>query len=358
MQIGIIYSDLITENGQTKWYVFQNPDPGKLTVYLKTVSSSTVDYDLHLFKLNEDTMTLIEQTSSTYGPNMNEQVAKISDGGIYYIAVDAWQGFDVNNPFAFIIQHSPIYDNNEPNDNIWQANVYTNSINLTGTIDNDFDVDWFIFSLEKESVLNTRLSNPANSTYQLDIFDANLNYLASFSENQDYNNYRFQAGTYYMRVIPVSSYDANTNYTLTVQESTPSLTNPVRAEITSINSDGGVEGYIDYGEGKKWRIKTNITINGKLLDEHGLGVPNTKVEFTVTARLNNREHSDYSYTDANGNFSVPIFDISPAIGEYSYSTGRNMHLYDIVELKAESNQNVLILNETSLYHFAYSYYIG
>ncbi|MCM3763141.1 hypothetical protein M3212_20700 [Alkalihalobacillus oceani] len=72
---------------------------------MQTVASQNVDYDLHLFKLNESTMMLEEQLSSTYGPALDEQIARISDEGIYFIAIQSWQGFDINNPFAFIVQH-------------------------------------------------------------------------------------------------------------------------------------------------------------------------------------------------------------------------------------------------------------
>lgn len=47
----------LTEDGQQKWHHFTNETSGKLTVILQTVQSSSVDDDLHLFKLNEDTIT-------------------------------------------------------------------------------------------------------------------------------------------------------------------------------------------------------------------------------------------------------------------------------------------------------------
>lgn len=147
IQMDTVYSDYLTEQIQTRWYVFEASEAGKLTAYMQTVASTFVDYDLHLFKLNESTMTLEDQVYSTYGPSMNEQVATLTTGGIYFIAIDSWNGYDNTNPFAFIVTHSPSFDNNEPDDNIWQATIYSTTFNHFGTIDNEFDQDWIILSL-------------------------------------------------------------------------------------------------------------------------------------------------------------------------------------------------------------------
>ncbi|CUB24721.1 hypothetical protein BN2127_JRS7_02608 [Bacillus subtilis] len=54
---------------------------------------------------------------------------------------------------------------------------------------------------------------------------------------------------------------------------------PYKASITNISTDGGVYGKINYGQGQFWRVKYNITISGKLLDQNGQPVPNAPVRF-------------------------------------------------------------------------------
>ncbi|WP_077706518.1 pre-peptidase C-terminal domain-containing protein [Virgibacillus dokdonensis] len=97
-----VYKDYITEEGQQKWYRFENSMAGKLTVVMQTVQSTSIDYDLHLFKLNEETMTLEEVVTSSYGGGKNEQLSKLTEGGIYYIAVNSVSGADPNSPFALL----------------------------------------------------------------------------------------------------------------------------------------------------------------------------------------------------------------------------------------------------------------
>ncbi|MCR6112154.1 Ig-like domain-containing protein [Bacillus sp. A301a_S52] len=346
-----VYQDVLTEEGQTKWYLFENIEPGKLTVFLQTVNSENIDYDLHLFKLNEDTMTLENQLSSTYGPGMNEQLAQISDGGIYFVAVSSWEGYDENTPFYFTVLHSSDYDSQEPDDNIWQATLYNNEIQVNGTVDNEFDLDWKMLSLDEEKILNTRLAHNADASYQLDIFDMNLNLLASFSDNQSYNNYVFPEGDYFIRVASTSSYDAMEAYNLSMTEAGPP---PSRVNVTRIDSDGGVQGYIDYGYGNFWRIRSNITIHGQLLDNNGNPVANAPVEFTVIREINNTPISGASTTDSDGNFSVNINNIGPAAGYLSYYTGYRIHYFDLIPLIASSNSVQLQSNESGVYHFAYS----
>ncbi|MEF2294007.1 pre-peptidase C-terminal domain-containing protein [Virgibacillus dokdonensis] len=102
IDIGGVYKDYITEEGQQKWYRFENSMAGKLTVVMQTVQSTSIDYDLHLFKLNEETMTLEEVVTSSYGGGKNEQLSKLTEGGIYYIAVNSVSGADPNSPFALL----------------------------------------------------------------------------------------------------------------------------------------------------------------------------------------------------------------------------------------------------------------
>ncbi|RFA33517.1 hypothetical protein CAI16_14355 [Virgibacillus dokdonensis] len=264
IDIGGVYKDYITEEGQQKWYRFENSMAGKLTVVMQTVQSTSIDYDLHLFKLNEETMTLEEVVTSSYGGGKNEQLSKLTEGGIYYIAVNSVSGADPNSPFAFLVQHSPSYDQNEPDDNIYQASAYLNNIYLSQTIDNGYDMDWIIFQVDEEKTFTVNLNNPSSANYQLDIFDPELNALAGLGDNTNYSIV-FPAGTYLLRVQSTSlEHDADQKYTLDIREKAKEGTSVV---ISNIGTDDNVEGYIDYGYGYKYRIKNFINVKGQLFDE-------------------------------------------------------------------------------------------
>lgn len=182
----LVYTDLITEEGQVNAYEYTVTSPVKLTVYLETVASTSVDYNLHVFKLNESTNELEEQVSSTYGPGVHEQISKI--------------------------------------------------------IDNGFDTDWSYLNItsSKELIVNMR---SLSSNYQIDFFDTNLNYLLTLNPNVNYT-INFPAGQYLIRITPLSTDTLNQEYVFSVQEPVTSTAN---ATITSITSDGGVQGKVDYG---------------------------------------------------------------------------------------------------------------
>lgn len=355
ISIGNVYSDIITQENEQKWYVFENDEPGKLTVILQTVQSSSVDYDLHLFKLNEETMTLEEQITSSYGPGINEQLSRIADPGIYFICINSFQGYDANTPFYFLINYSETYDSKEPDDNIWQAPVYTDEIFQNQTLDNYYDVDWFVFQVSSNKTLAVNLTDPSNpdlnTGYQLDIFDQNLNPLASLSSNTHYS-VTFQPGVYLLRVVHGSSYNPQQEYTLNITREV------ARAVISKVDSDPNVAGYVNYGYGYKWRIEHYAVFHGQLLDNNGSPVPHADVLVAIETRLNNKIYTETGLTDDNGNFSISISNIQEAIGEYSWYGPVSIHYYDIIPLVILSNGKTIECNENSLYHFAYSIYHG
>ncbi|MDX8044981.1 carboxypeptidase-like regulatory domain-containing protein [Gracilibacillus sp. S3-1-1] len=296
-----------------------------------------------------------EHVFSSYGPTIDEQLAKIGDKGIYFIAIQSLVGFDTDTPFAFTVKHSTTYDSNEPNDNILRANVYQNSIDHSGIIDNSFDIDWMTLLLDEDKVINTYLDNPSKAPYRLDIFDNNLNFITSLNENESHT-INLNSGQYYIRVLPITTaFDDTSFYTLTMEEVAPTK-NPVRTTISHIESDGGVEGFIDYGYGKMWRVKSNITIHGQLLDVDGIGVPNHPVETLIQVVLNEKQYSNSVTTDSNGNYSIQVSKLSPAVGKYSFFTGSHQHLYDIIPIVFTSNGQLLESDISMLYHFGYSYY--
>ncbi|WP_121641321.1 carboxypeptidase-like regulatory domain-containing protein [Virgibacillus sp. Bac330] len=353
IDIGGVYKDYITEEGQQKWYRFENSMAGKLTVVMQTVQSTSIDYDLHLFKLNEETMTLEEVATSSYGGGKNEQLSKLTEGGIYYIAVNSVSGADPNSPFALLVQHSPSHDQNEPDDNIYQASAYLNNIYLRQTIDNGYDMDWIIFQVDEEKTFTVNLNNPSSANYQLDIFDPELNALAGLGDNTNYSIV-FPAGTYLLRVQSTSlEHDADQKYTLDIREKAKEGTSVV---ISNIGTDDNVEGYIDYGYGYKYRIKNFINVKGQLFDENGITVPNANVEARIVAVRNDKVYMESSTTDRNGNFIIEIPSIQEAAGKYAYTAPASHHYFDIIPIVFLSNGNVLDSNENSLYHFAYSTY--
>ncbi len=127
---------------------------------------------------------------------------------------------------------------------------------------------------------------------------------------------------------------------------------PYKASITNISTDGGVYGKINYGQGQFWRVKYNITIGGKLLDQNGQPVPNAPVRFEADTKVGNTTQTASGTTDANGTFEVPMY-LGPAAGYYTYYTSVSVHYYDIIPFRVYSGDSRLASTDNSLYHFAY-----
>lgn len=353
IEIGNVYTDTISAEGQAKWFTFNNDTQGKLSVIMQTVPSEDINYDLHLFKLNEETMTLEEELISSYGPGKNEQLSKISEPGTYFVAVNSVTGYDEATPFALLVQKSSNYDQSEPDDNIWQAPGYLNNVYTQQTIDNAYDMDWVLLQVDEGKTLSLNLNNPTGIEYQIDIFDTALNPLTGLDDNTHYN-IDFGAGTYLLRVQSTSvDFDPNQSYTLDIREAAGPATDVV---ITDVDTDDNVEGYLDYGYGDMYRIEHFMNISGQIFDENGISVPNTSVEVHFTTALNDEVYTETGVTDRDGNFTIGFSDINEAVGNYGYDNYSSYHYFDIIPLVVSSNGEILNSNEDSLYHFAYSIY--
>lgn len=196
-----VYQGYINENQQQRWYYLNLTDPGKLTVYMQTVNNANVDYDLHIFHLNTSTGSLENQFTSNYGPTMNEQLSYIVEPGYYFICINSYNGFDTANPFLFITNFSTQYDLAEPDDNINYAPVKEGTnLQLTQSIDNDFDVDWIQVNMTTNATVYLALNNvPQDKTYKMDIFDNNLKGLGTLEQNKSYN-LALTEGNYFFRI--------------------------------------------------------------------------------------------------------------------------------------------------------------
>ncbi|MGW9124416.1 Ig-like domain-containing protein [Paenibacillus chitinolyticus] len=352
---GAVYADKITEEGGQRWYVFQTNAPGKLTAYLQTIPSASIDYDLHLFRYDPATSSLVEQETSSYGPQSNEQISRIAPAGIYFLAVSAYTGFDANTSYYFTVVESPSYDAAEPDDNIWHAQEKTDSFTVSGqTIDNSLDADWIKYTVTAAKSFHIKLANSApGTTYQLQIFNQNLGSLGTVDQNKDVDA-SLTPGTYYLRVVSLNSYNASVPYSLTFSE----YKAPASVEIVSIKSEPNVDAgqRIDYGEGNKWRIQNYMTVTGLAKDASGAPAFNAPITVYIQTKLNNKIYSGTGTTSSNGTFSVAINGIQPAIGQNLFYGYVSTHYYDIIPLLVYSGGTQLNANDNSLYHYAYSIY--
>jgi len=353
--IGIdsVCGDTITSEGAERWYAFQNSFIQKLTVIMQAPNSSNIDYNLSLYKYNEETQNLDLVTDSIYYGTAYENLSAIGEKGIYFIRVNSAQGFDDQNQYIFEAISSSQYGKNEPDDNIYQAKPYSSSLSIVDTIDNDFDEDWSSLQLNSDTngVLSFQNSS-TKGTYEVRVYDDSLSLIATLKNTNSLTK-KFPKGTYYMRVLSLAGSDSTATYNLNFANKDSVIT---KATITDISSDAD-GGYMDYGYGKMWRVHYDMTVKGTAYNQYGNPVANQSITAGAKVVINGKLCTGTGTTDANGNFSIAIH-LGPASGNYSYDASRSTHYYDIIPFAMATSNGNISTNVSSLYHFAYSMYHG
>ncbi|WP_411349394.1 carboxypeptidase regulatory-like domain-containing protein [Paenibacillus sp. WLX2291] len=347
---GTAVSGYIDQQGGARWYYVNVASTLKLTAFLST-GTSNVDYDLTLYRLNTTNSTLEQVSYSAKGAGQYELLSHLATSGYYFISVTSYQGADTSNPFTLFTTLSDSYDKSEPDDNPFFAKDRgTTAFTSQQNIDNLLDEDWSKITLNAQSKVNLRLNNTsANGEYIIQLWNANLQNLGSLKQNNN-GQITLPAGTYYIQVYAPSTFDITTPYTLSVNYQSAAIT---RVAVSGITSDRGVQGFIDYGQGKKWRVGYNITVNGRAFDATGNPVSNGLVSINVTTKVGNHSVTIEGTTDSLGYFSVPM-NIGAAAGQLTYRGPVSTHYYDIIPITFRSNGTLLNADISTLYHYAYS----
>lgn len=206
----------MTAEGQQRWYMTYAP-AGKITVCLESISESSMDFNIHLFKYNTITGDISQVANSTYGAGAFEQLSYVSNEDSYYfIGVNTYSGYSADNSFALAVVYSDTYDSAENDDNFYERHVLNDIPDtITQTIDNPFDTDWTEFSLNENKGLAISFNNSGSKgTYVMNLYDANLNLIKSLTQGDSYNS-TFAKGTYYMKVISQDAdYDPSASYNI------------------------------------------------------------------------------------------------------------------------------------------------
>jgi len=140
--------------------------------------------------------------------------------------------------------------------------------------------------------------------------------------------------------------------------------------ITGINYPFMTDARVDYGAGEKWRVGSNVTvtIQGIVYDNDGNPLVNEKLSFLFLGHNGPSAVKQVEFvTDANGHFSFQVTS-SSAVGENWYDLPLATHYFDIVDIlffegtysssNLSTSRQIDNTSDSSMYHFAYSYYHG
>lgn len=202
---GDVVQGELSQTNEMRWYAFSLQQKNKISIILQMASS--VDADIYLFSLNQETSKLgLIGGSATEGKGVNEFCTQVLDTGIYYFAVSAYEG-NGKYGFAFYSTSDITYEINDTKENATQIGV---NIDINGFIDTPFDIDYYKFTISK----------PMIATLSADVLDYSFGMvnddtskIYKISKKDDV--YQFDAGTYYLVVYSKDNkYDSAKSYSI------------------------------------------------------------------------------------------------------------------------------------------------
>lgn len=346
-----IVSDAITEAGQQRWYALET-DGGKLTLDLNFENSANVDYDVLLYQYNsaDGVITMIDKSDTT---DKVEHFARIVDSGIYFIMVNGYSGYDAANKYSLAVIVTAQYDGQEVDDRLQDAYSFMDvGYSVTGTIDNDYDIDIQKYEVRKAGKVHIYLKNDNGSgnVYAMDVLGPDGARLATLKQNIKYDTDLPQCTIYFKVYCSTYRNDPNSTYTLSGD------TRVQAASVAVTHAGDAAEPIKDYVGGPYWRVYPNSYVEGVAYDSNGRPLADADVTILVEVEYNKQEIPANGRTDSQGKFKIQLENIGSGVGMYNTNvSGVARHFYDIVKVRFESNGASIPANVDHFYHFAYEY---
>lgn len=236
----------ITTAGEMRWYAFILNEKSKVTIPLQTVD--TLDADLYLYHLNEETYQLeLIGGSATSGLGVNEYFNNVLDAGIYYFAVGGYEG---SGNYAFAYYESTGDVASEINDTAATATNITFDSPISGVIDNPNDIDFYKITVSTPTIIQYSISSVDN--YSLLYAGKEGAEAAIYAINK---SYKIMPGTYYFAVLSENgNYSSTSTYTVNFKKigamsSDRSLTRVGISEAAGIIYQTNNQGSVNYVNG-------------------------------------------------------------------------------------------------------------
>ena len=347
IQVNSLVNDAITEEGQQRWYAFA-ANAGKLTLNLNFEGCGDVDYDIYLYQYNDE-HGVISRIDGMATTKRIEHFSRMVDAGIYFVLVNGYSGCDVEHVFTLGTVLSVYYDEQEVDDRLQDAfNLTTQNYSVTGTIDNQFDMDIQQYSVSDAGRMYFTLRNNGSSKniYAMELLDSYGNTLATLNQNTKYN-VDLPKGIYFFKVF-CSTFGSDYSSTYT-------LSGDIRrsaAKVKITHAGDAPRPIEDYKDGPYWRVTSTSYVSGTAYDANGYLLPNADIVIRVTTQPNDLDVYANGKTDSQGNFRIQL-NLGGGYGTYMYSTGISRHYYDIVPVSFLSNGKTIPADVDYFYHLAY-----
>ncbi len=230
----MVYQGAIETEGEYRWYGFAVNEKSKVTIFLQM--AETLDADLYLFSLDTETYSLdLVDGSAAEGLGVTEYYAQVLEPGIYYFAVNGYEG---TGQFAFAFFQSSQDANYEVNDALSTATSVSIGSSYTGVIDSPLDIDFYALSVSKAYIMNYSISS--SNGYSLLLANKSGSNAAIYSVGDSSNDVLIMPGTYYFAVLSEDDvYSTTSTYTVNFKK-VNELAADSSANIIGICSAAGI----------------------------------------------------------------------------------------------------------------------
>jgi len=321
IQMNVDYSNTIGIGTTSHYYTFTNSTSTKLTARIWDIPVAS-NLDITLYKYSTDTSNYIRVSYSVLTNASEEQLSYIAEPGEYLFAVERTSAVDTST-YQFSITTQSTYDSQEADDNYWDASVQSIFGQVIGTLDNNYDKDFIVFTTTKDEYVNISIGG-GDYTAELRYGSTGVTALTLPSNTLNVDQY-IPAGTWYWVISsPSQSVNPATNYTFTQQKDVDEL------RIT-FDSDEQTDysKRVNWGSGTFFPIHLVGTISGTARDADGDPVGGTVIEIKAKSSVSsNNDLTYYAWTNDNGQFSKTIS--SPlGSGLKQYYGGALIYYYDV-----------------------------
>lgn len=289
------YGDSLTDLVPEKWYVFSVTTPTKITTLLQHQAPTNSNIDIELYRQPTGDPSYSFVAGSYMSGAIDEQLSEIAVPGNYLLMIQA-VGPVVGGSFAFGNFGSTGADANEPDDNIWQAQLRPANQGVNGNLDSGIDKDFHAIQLPTSQLLNYRITG---GDYVAELFDATGASLGTIPNNT-IARVTYSPGTYFWGITsPSNTAGPSVPYTFSAYRNIHSIT-------FNFNSDEGVVGRVNWGAGNHFGFRNTAGITGYAYDVNNEPVAGATIRFTLPGSVGSSQTVTTARTNASGYYSATI----------------------------------------------------
>ncbi len=278
-----VIQGVIESAGEIRWYGFPVTEKSKVTVLLQMAES--LDVDLYVFKLNEETRKLdLVGGSAREGTGLFEYYNSVLDIGTYYLAVGGYEGVGA---FAFAFYQSTADVVYEINDSKETATSIVIDKEFVGVIDNPNDIDYYKVTVTSPTVMQYSITS--SNGYSFLYGGSSGDTAAIYTINASSKTYEFMPGTYYFAALSESgNYSTSAPYTVKFKKIGNMVDNS-SLNIIGISEDGGIvyqtdqTGSLNYVNGK--RIDYSYSYYDEISNSAGTQYYDIKIDTNAGANV-------------------------------------------------------------------------